>query len=452
MLQKTALDAMKLGLNVFLTGSAGTGKSYTIRSYIDFLTANKVKPSKIAITATTGIAATNIGGTTIHSFSCIGIKDYMTDSEILNLLIKRKKRLEEICDAEVLFIDEISMLHKKQFDLASRVISLARKDSRPFGGMQVIVIGDFFQLPPVSKANDNEADRDRFAFMSETWVNCNFQVCYLTEQFRTQSSALNDVLNAMRSNSINDSHIQTLNSRLLTSSNSQILNLFTHNENVDFINYTQLQKMSGDTVRYEATLDGNDFKLKSLLSSIMAPQKLELKVGAKVMFVKNSPDNGYANGTQGVVVKFIEDGESEHPLLPVVELKDGTKIIAEPETWEYEENAKIVASVKQIPLRLAWAITIHKSQGMSLDEANINLGRVFEPGQGFVALSRLKSIEGLYIEDFNINALQLNPLAKKADLRFIELSKVVEAGLKKYNESQLEKLHKSFIQKLSKRK
>lgn len=452
MLQKTALDVMKLGLNVYLTGSAGTGKSYTIGKYVEYLKQSNVKGIQIAVTATTGIAATNIGGGTLHAFSCMGIKDDMTDAEIIKLLMKRKKRVEALLDADVLLIDEISMLHKKQFNLASKIISIARKDSRPFGGLQVIVIGDFYQLPPVSKNNDEEADRDRFAFMSHTWVDCNFQVCYLSEQHRTKSTDLNDVLNAIRNDDVQDHHISILKSRMLPAPSNQILNLYTHNENVDLINHTQLQTVPGDIYRYEAQLDGNEIQLKSLLSSIAASQKLELKVGTKVMFVKNEPDDGYANGTQGEIIKFIPDEEYDPPFIPVVKTKCGQTIIAKPTTWEYEENDKVTASVKQIPLRLAWAITIHKSQGMSLDEANIDLSRVFEDGQGFVALSRLKTLEGLYIAGFSMKSLKLNPLAKKADKRFIELSNEVEIEMEKHSEIELEKLHKAFIKRLLRQK
>ena len=450
MLQSTALDVMKSGANVFLTGSAGAGKSYTIREYIKYLIAAKISASKIAITATTGIAATNIGGTTIHSFSCIGVKEYMTDDEIIQLLLKRKNKLQDMLETEVLFVDEISMLHKRQFELASRIVSLARKDSRPFGGMQVIVIGDFFQLPPVSKNNEAESNRDRFPFMSKTWVDCNFSVCYLTEQHRTTSGDLNDVLNAIRNDDIQDKHVQILESRMIQSDNKQILNLYTHNENVDLINYTQLQKLEGESKFFKAETCGNEISIKSLISQISAPEKLELKVGAKVMFVKNEPDEGYANGTQGVIDSFIKDDEQDPPFLPVVKTTDGQLIVARYTTWETLKNDKFVASFKQIPLRLAWAITIHKSQGMSLDQANINLGRVFEDGQGFVALSRLKTLEGLYIEDFKTNALKLNSLARKADIRFRELSDELEFKMENLPKKDIENAHKSFIKAISK--
>lgn len=449
MLQKTALDILKTGRNVALFGSAGTGKSYTIKQYIDWLTKNKVKFSQIAVTATTGIAATNIEGVTIHSFSCIGVKDEMTDKEITTLLLKRKKRVEAMLATKVLIIDEISMFHRKQLELADKIMRIARKDSRPFGGVQVVVVGDFFQLPPVSK-NNKEADlnRERFCFMSPIWAECGFTTCYLSEQFRTSSYELNSVLNAIRESRIEEEHLEILRSRMIKPPSDQILNLYSHNENVDLINFTQLNKLKTETFRFTAETDGNEFNIKTLLNSITAPQNLELKVGAKVMFVKNNPDDGYANGTQGEIIKFIKDEEYNPPYIPVVKTVKGDIIQAIPVTWEYEEKGQVVATVKQIPLRLAWAITIHKSQGMSLDQANINLSRVFELGAGFVALSRLKTLDGLYIEDFKENSLELNPLAKKADARFLELSSEAQQEYENLSEKELQDLHKSFLKQL----
>lgn len=453
MLQKTALDILKMGHNVALFGSAGTGKSYTIGQYIDYLTKSKFKFSQIAVTATTGIAATNINGITIHSFSCIGVKEDMTDLEISNLLLKRKKRLEAMIATKVLIMDEISMLHRKQYELASRIMCIARKDSRPFGGVQVVAVGDFFQLPPVSKNNkENDLDRDRFCFMSQTWAECDFKVCYLSEQFRTTSSELNEVLNAIRESRVEEKHLNILRSRMIKPPDDQILNLYSHNENVDLINFTQLNKLKTETHRFQAEVDGHELKVKTLLNSITAPQNLELKLGAKVMFVKNDSEGAYANGTQGEIINFIKDDEHNYPFIPVVKTVKGDIIQAEPTTWEYEENGKVVASVKQIPLRLAWAITIHKSQGMSLDRAYINLSRVFELGAGFVALSRLKTLDGLFIEDFRKNSLELNPLAKKADVRFLELSEKAQNFHDSLTQKELQDLHKAFIKQAVRQK
>lgn len=448
MLQQTALEILKLGANVFLTGSAGSGKSYTLGLYIEELKKNQVKDHVIAVTATTGIAATLIGGSTIHSFACIGIHEYLTDEAIQKIIQKRRKAVDKIDQAKVLILDEISMLHRRQLELASRVISIVKQNSEPFGGMQVIVTGDFFQLPPVQKAETKEENRDRFCFMSPVWVEANFKVCYLTEQHRSKGGTLNQILNAIRSQSVTEEHIEILRSRKVDPTKTDILNLYTHNEDVDYINFTQLQKIKGETYRFKAENEGEEKPLQVLINSVMAPQNLELKLGAKVMFVKNNLDAGYANGTQGVVEKFIPNEECDPPFTPVVKTTDGLLIEVEPDIWELDRNGKVVAKIKQLPLRLAWAITIHKSQGMSLDEARINLGRTFEKGQGYVAISRLRSIEGLYVEDIGYGALDLNPLAIKADARFRELSEINETLILNQSEVDRKKLQQTYIKSL----
>ena len=451
MLQSTALDILKSGHNVFLTGSAGSGKSYTLKKYLQYLEENKVKSSAIAITASTGIAATQIGGNTIHSWSCIGIKTEMEDKAILELLKYRKKQIEIIQDAKVLFIDEISMLHRKQLNLVNKIMQFARNSTAPFGGVQVIVLGDFYQLPPVVKNSTLEPDRERFCFMSESWVDAKFKVCYLTEQHRHGSGELNDVLNAIRASEVNQTHFDILNSRRVKAEDdTNILHLYTHNADVDMINLRKLKALAGDAKRFTAEKTGNEKVLKILVDSILAPQNLELKIGAKVMFVKNNIDGGYANGTQGEVIKFVADDEYDPPYLPVIQTIDGEQIIAEPVEWTFEENGKVIASVKQIPLRLAWAITIHKSQGMTLDQAVINLGQTFESSQGYVALSRLRNISGLYLENIRDEALLLNPLAIKADARFRELSDEIELEMQKTDEKTKQADQKTFLKYLKK--
>ena len=448
MLQSTALGILKSGHNVFLTGSAGAGKSYTLRKYIEYLVENKVKSECVAITASTGIAATHIGGCTIHSWSCIGIKDDISDKALVDLLTYRKNKIEAIVSAKVLIIEEISMLHRKQLNLVDRVMQFARNSVLPFGGLQVVVLGDFFQLPPVVKNTNNELDRDRFCFMSESWVSAKFKVCYLTEQYRNGSGELNNILNAIRSCSIEDSHFETLNSYKPRDNGREILHLHTHNANIDVFNLNKLRGLIGDVYPFASERYGNEKVLKYLQDSMLAPQNLELKIGAKVMFVKNNPDKGYANGTQGVVMKFIKDEVYE--FLPVVKTLDGDEIIVEHEEWTFEENGKVLASVKQLPLRLAWAITIHKSQGMTLDEAIIDLGNTFELAQGYVALSRLRNIEGLHLQNIKWDALKLNPLAIKADKRFQELSQISEKEFLSEGEKNIASSHKAFLKSMKK--
>ncbi len=435
MKQETALKLLKAGENVFLTGSAGAGKTYTLNQYINYLKARKVP---VAITASTGIAATHMNGMTIHTWAGIGIKDFLSDADLKNMK-ERKYLKEHLENAQVLIIDEISMLHAKQLNLVNQVLKYFKESDQAFGGIQVIVAGDFFQLPPVGK--NDERNRDKFCFMSDAWVEAKFRVCYLTEQHRQGNDYLNDILNAIRSQSITDEHLQALEQTNQQNIGETFTRLYTHNMDVDAINFKHLNAIESDGRQFDAVCDGNDKLIETLKSSVRAPENLTLKKNAKVMFVKNNFDMGYINGSLGEVIGFEED--DDHGILPKVKLTDGTVLVVEPETWSVDNDAgKTIASFQQIPLRLAWAITIHKSQGMTLEAAEINLSHTFEKGQGYVAISRLKALNGLKLLGINQQALELDSLAIKADRRFQELSDEAE------NHFELIDLipqHKAFI-------
>ena len=431
MKQETALKLLKAGENVFLTGSAGAGKTYTLNQYINYLKARKVP---VAITASTGIAATHMNGMTIHTWAGIGIKD----ADLKNMK-ERKYLKEHLENAQVLIIDEISMLHAKQLNLVNQVLKYFKESDEAFGGIQVIVAGDFFQLPPVGK--NDERNRDKFCFMSDAWVEAKFRVCYLTEQHRQGNDYLNDILNAIRSQSITDEHLQALEQTNQQNIGETFTRLYTHNMDVDAINFKHLNAIESDGRQFDAVCDGNDKLIETLKSSVRAPENLTLKKNAKVMFVKNNFDMGYINGSLGEVVGFGED--DDHGILPKVKLTDGTVLVVEPETWSVDNDAgKTIASFQQIPLRLAWAITIHKSQGMTLEAAEINLSHTFEKGQGYVAISRLKALNGLKLLGINQQALELDSLAIKADRRFQELSDEAETHFELID---LIPQHKAFI-------
>ncbi|MDM1247223.1 AAA family ATPase [Acinetobacter sp. R933-2] len=435
MKQETALKLMKTGENVFLTGSAGAGKTYTLNQYINYL---KVRKVPVAITASTGIAATHMNGMTIHTWAGIGIKDILSDDD-LKRMKERKYLKEHLENAQVLIIDEISMLHAKQLNLVNQVLKYFKESDEAFGGIQVIAAGDFFQLPPVGK--NDEKNRDKFCFMSNAWVEAKFRVCYLTEQYRQDDSALNDILNAIRAQSIQAQHIQALQATKNQDIGDTYTRLYTHNMDVDSLNFKHLNEISGKEHQFVAVTDGNEKLIETLKSSVRAPDELTLKKHAKVMFVKNNFDMGYINGSLGEVIGFEEDDELG--ILPKVKLNDGTTLLVEPETWSVDNDAgKTIASLQQVPLRLAWAITIHKSQGMTLEAAEINLTHTFEKGQGYVALSRLKSIDGLRLLGFNEQALELDSLAIKADRRFQELSTEAEQN---FAETDLTVQHNAFI-------
>jgi len=436
MKQSTALNILKSGHNVFLTGSAGAGKTYTLNQYIHYLRARKVP---VAITASTGIAATHMNGMTIHTWSGIGIKDSLNDDD-LTWMFERKYLRNQIDKAEVLIIDEISMLHGKQLDMVNQVLKFFKQNNAPFGGLQVVVAGDFFQLPPVSK--NKESNRDKFCFMSSAWQEAKFSICYLTEQHRQQDNVLNQILNQIRVQNVSEQSIQQLQATRNQALEADITRLFTHNVDVEQINQRHLASLDRDEKVFIAEVKGNEKLLQTLTANVRAPEKLVLKMGAKVMFVKNNMENGYINGTLGEVVGFVDE---QGQVLPKVKLRDGMRLIVAPETWSIDsDSGKALASYSQIPLCLAWAITVHKSQGMTLEAAEMDLSQTFEKGQGYVALSRLKSLDGLRLLGLNDMALQLDSLAFKADQRFLALSAQAE---QQWADRDAKTEHEQFIKR-----
>ncbi len=432
--QTHALAILKSGKNVFLTGSAGTGKTYVLNQYISYLKERKVP---VAVTASTGIAATHLNGMTIHAWSGMGVKDSLTSKDLQNL--KTKKYLQKQLEAsKVLVIDEISMLHKNQLDIVNRILQFFKGNELPFGGIQVVVSGDFFQLPPVGRPG--EANRDKFAFMSEAWLKAGFAVCYLTEQYRQTDSELNDILNEIRASKVSLNSLKLLKEAEKTRMDWgwEPTKLYTHNHDVDRENRDHLQTLEGGIKVFEAKKKGNPKLLEVMTKSVLAQERLVLKEGAKVMFLKNNLEAGYFNGTLGKVTGFNQEG------LPEVTTFDGNHIVAEPEKWSMDnDKGSSLASFEQIPLRLAWAITVHKSQGVTLQAAEIDLSKTFERGQGYVALSRLKEIKNLKLTGFNDTALEVDPLAYKADKRFQELSEEEESIM---DLPRLELAARSFMQ------
>jgi len=431
--QEQALAILKSGDNVFLTGSAGAGKTYVLNQYIQYLKARKIP---VSITASTGIAATHLQGTTIHAWSGIGIKDSLSARQLKELKEKKylKKHIEK---TKVLIIDEISMLHRRQFDLVNEVLQYFRENDKPFGGIQVVLCGDFFQLPPIGSSG--EINRDKFCFMSQSWLNANLSICYLTDQYRQTEGELNNILNEIRSGMVTDRSISVLSNSKESIDIEEPTKLYTHNLDVDRINSTQIAAIKGRKKSFKAKIKGNLKLAESIKRSIMAPESLELKKDAKVMFVKNNYEKGYLNGSLGTIINYNDDG------IPVVRLNNGYEITAEPEDWRIEdETGKLLVSYVQVPLRLAWAITVHKSQGMTLDGAIMDLSKTFEKGQGYVALSRVKGLEGLQLMGFNQTALEVDGLALKADRRFQELSIEIEQI---FEQDVLEIKARNFVKK-----
>lgn len=397
MTQKEAFEILKLGSSVYLTGEAGSGKTYLLNKFIDFL---KKKNVNVGITASTGIAATHLNGRTIDSWSGLGIRDKISGEEIYKISQKQylKKRISK---TKVLIIDEVSMLHGKRLDSIDQICKTIRGNPSPFGGMQIILTGDFFQLPPVSKSR---SDFD-YVYKSNVWRQLNPLILYLESQYRQSDPEFNYVLSAIRNNRV-DQHAldllaETLNQEI--ENNINPTKLYTHNIDVDEINKKELEKINQDPHEYDMLSIGNEDLVESLKRGCLAPEHLVLKKDAQVMFVRNNFKDGYSNGTVGKVSGFDHDNN------PIIETYERKKIKVSKIQWTIEEDGKIKAELIQYPLRLAWAITVHKSQGMTLSCAEIDLSKSFVHGMGYVALSRVRSLKGIKLLGINALALEVNP-------------------------------------------
>ncbi len=433
MTQDQALSILKTGGNVFLTGEPGAGKTYVLNQYTAWLKASNIA---VAVTASTGIAATHIGGMTIHSWSGIGARDTL-DQYTLDTIAANEKTVRRIKKTRVLVIDEISMLDGRVLDMVETVCRTIKQSGDAFGGMQIIVVGDFFQLPPVA----GRGEMARLAFESRAWDSAHFVTCYLTEQHRQEDDLLLGLLAAIRKNDIDESHYTLLGEQTeIGYSDIEPTKLYTHNSDVDAVNLEHLQRLTTKGATFKMETAGNKYMLETLVKNCLSPQVLELREDAMVMCTKNNFEVGYVNGTLGRVIKFdTDDG------FPWITTSDGREIKIMPQSWSIEEDGKIKAQITQVPLRLAWAITVHKSQGMSLDAAEIDLRNAFTYGQGYVALSRVRSLQGMKILGLNSQALIVDPRVVHKDEHFRADSADAEYAFNEMGEHEVEEMQKRFV-------
>ena len=410
------MKILKSGRNVFLTGSAGTGKTFLLNQFIAWLKKNKIPAG---ITASTGIASTHLNGWTIHSWTGIGIKDKMDEKE-LKRLSKNEDRRDRLKKAKVLVIDEISMLDADRLDLVDKVCRYIKNPFLPFGGLQVVMCGDFFQLPPVDREKE-----PRFAYEASVWEKTDINVCYLDKKYRQSDLDFCRMLDKIRANEAGKEELDFFRSRIGSRFTNPIkpVRLYSHNSDVDAINDRELAKLSGKANEYQMSTRGPKELVNMLKKSCLARERLELKIGAIVMFIKNNREQGYVNGTLGIVAGFDEEGS------PLIKTGNNRRITAGYSTWSIEEDGEVLAGISQLPLRLAWAITVHKSQGMSLDAAEMDLSRSFERGMGYVALSRVRELSGIKLLGINEMALKVSENIVIKDKEFRELSDSVrDAG------------------------
>jgi ATP-dependent DNA helicase PIF1 len=386
----------KGGRNVFLTGAGGTGKSTQLRAFISECS------RRVSVTAPTGVAALNVGGMTIHRFCgmLIGPAAGQSNEDYFAQLQRDPRRsilagFNRVKRCEVLVIDEISMLPGRQFEFVEFLFRRLRGRDEPFGGCQVIATGDFLQLPPVRKS---ETERYDWAFQSPAWAAAGFRTFVLDKVRRQDEPVFVRALADFRIGRVWGDTARILQSRVRSNPPAMMPRLFTHNVQVDKWNGFQLSELPGDETVLHAEQSGPELQREFLTRNLLTPATLHLKPGALVMFTvnKNEPDRTeplFVNGQIGTV-------EAVEPGAVLVQSKDGGVIRVERFTWRYDSNDEDSASFSQFPLRLAWAMTIHKAQGLTLDSAYLDIRAAREPGQAYVAVSRVRTLAGLNFKEW----------------------------------------------------
>ncbi|KAF8640863.1 hypothetical protein AX17_000511 [Amanita inopinata Kibby_2008] len=433
--QDFILRRVKGGKSVFFTGSAGTGKSVLLRTIIQHFGG---RPSaRLGITASTGIAAVNIGGCTLHSWAGIGLGQETAE----NLAGKffGQPKLKEIKhrwqDVRTLIIDEISMIDGVLFDKLECVARLMRKNGLPFGGIQLVLSGDFCQLPPVPGRNaKGEEIIPTFAFEADSWAACVGQPINLMQVFRQKDQAFVDMLNAIRfgrTNSKINNAFKQLSRQVAYSDGIEPTELFPTRAEVENANKTRLNLLTNQAHTYNSQdspgLDSSRqritvARMERLLDRLVAPKSLILKVGAQVMLIKNLIQGELVNGSLGRVIDFkrleISDVPAERrpifvpnsQLWPVVKFTNGRELTCHPRDFTVENaSGEMEACRCQVPLILAYALSVHKSQGQTLERVKIDLKRTFEKGQAYVALSRATTMEHLQVLNYNPDKIVAHP-------------------------------------------
>ncbi|NXJ38838.1 PIF1 helicase, partial [Ciconia maguari] len=392
--QAAVLGAVRSGKSVFFTGCAGTGKSFLLKKIVGSL-----PPKSTYATASTGELPK-----ALLSSPLPGIGSGKAPLEQCIQLAERPGVRQHWLACQHLIIDEISMVDGKFFDRLEAVARAVRKRDEPFGGIQLIICGDFLQLPPVCKANEET----KFCFQAKSWRKCIHINMELTEVRRQTDKTFVSLLSAVRlgrcTEEVTRLLMQTTANR---SERDGILatRLCTHKDDVEITNERRLQQLSGEVHTFEA-LDSDPMLVKLIDAQCPVGGRVELKLGAQVMLAKNLDlSQGLVNGARGVVVGF----ESEQRGLPKVRFLCGVTQVIKMEKWVFKGPSGVHLSRQQLPLKLAWAISIHKSQGMSLDCVEISLSRVFESGQAYVALSRARSLAGLRVLDFDPKVVRADP-------------------------------------------
>ena len=375
--------------NIFLTGGPGTGKSFLIREFL------KECPETIPVVASTGAAAILIGGRTFHSFFGLGIMQGGMEP-VVKAALKNKRLRKRLRDTVTLIIDEVSMLSGETLDAAERIACTVKKSNRPWGGIRVIAVGDFAQLPPISRGKEKE-----WCFLSKAWARSEFKKVVLKEVKRTDDLAFLEVLEDIRWGRNSEKVTLFLNERLAAAGevDRNVPHVFPRRAQTDAFNRARLGEIEREARLYPTEYGGKDIYIERLKRDAPIPEVLELKQGALVMLRVNDPKQRYVNGTVGLV----EELEDE-----VLLVRMGRRVIEiEPFSFTIlDDEGEEAAYASNFPVTLAYASTIHKVQGTTLERCHISLRALWEPGQAYVALSRARSGDGITLMDWDPSSIR----------------------------------------------
>lgn len=391
--QEHALELLRSGENVFLTGGAGSGKSYLIRHFM-----NELDPKQTPILASTGAAAVLLGGRTFHSFFGLGIMEGGVDATY-ERCSKDYRLLNRLKKVEGVIIDEVSMIPGAALMIAEALSQKARDSKLPWGGMRVICVGDFAQLPPVTRAGPRD-----WAFLNEVWTRSGFQVCQLSHNQRVQENSFLDVLADVRYGKVTSRVFDFLSEKVRPHDEEDSgTRLFGRRDISENFNQKKLAEINETEVTIDSIYLGSEKHIETLMKMAPVPQKLTIKVGCRVIFLQNDPQKRWINGTRGHVTKIEMDKIT-------VKKDQGREVSVDKTTFSLQDaEGNVTATVIQFPLTLAYATTIHKSQGATLDEVWCDLRSLWEPGQAYVALSRLRTAHGLKLVGWNPRSIIVDP-------------------------------------------
>lgn len=391
--QELALQILQSGENVFLTGGAGSGKSHLIRAFM-----SDVSKEDIPILASTGAAAVLVGGRTFHSFFGLGIMEG-GPLAVIEKASRDKRVLKRIEKIEGFILDEVSMIPASAFEAAEKIAQIAKGSALPWGGLRVIVVGDFAQLPPVTRTGQRD-----WAFKSRIWLESGFQTCQLNHNHRVQNRDYLDILSDVRNGTVTKKVHEFLNSKIKPHDpKDKSTRLFPRRDQSENYNQLELAQLEEEEIAIDSIFIGEKKFVEVLKKNSPVPEKLILKKGCRVLFLQNDPQKRWVNGTRGTVLKIESDQIR-------VEKENGRDVTVEKAMFSIQDaEGKVMASVLNFPLTLAYATTIHKSQGATLDELWVDLDRLWEPGHAYVALSRLREPEGLRLLRWNERSFVIDP-------------------------------------------